>query len=123
MATQPHPSPMPSASMVRPRCHLYGNRTLKKRGAKNSKGESGMKMETLQNAEAWAVETFGAAELGDVRRTDRLVKIAWALGEVRATHPYGSHRASGSSLPLRSRQSGDVAALARFPRLPAGRPQ
>src|SRR5260370_33736888 len=62
-------------------CHLYGNPTLKKRGAKNSKGESGMKMETLQNAEAWAVETFGAAELGDVRRTDRLVKGASALGE------------------------------------------
>jgi Transposase DNA-binding len=40
-----------------------------------------MKMETLQNAEAWAVETFGAAELGDPRRTDRLVKVASALGE------------------------------------------
>jgi hypothetical protein len=54
---------------------------LKKRGAKNSKGASGVNMETLQNAEAWAVETFGAAELGDVRRTDRLVKVASALGE------------------------------------------
>ena len=40
-----------------------------------------MKMETLQNAEAWAVETFGGAELGDPRRTDRLVKVASALGE------------------------------------------
>jgi Transposase DNA-binding/Transposase Tn5 dimerisation domain/Transposase DDE domain len=40
-----------------------------------------MKTETLQNAEAWAVETFGAAELGDPRRTDRLVKVALALGE------------------------------------------
>ena len=40
-----------------------------------------MNTETLQNAEAWAVETFGAAELGDVRRTDRLVKIASVLGE------------------------------------------
>ena len=40
-----------------------------------------MRMETLQNAEVWAVETFGAAELGDVRRTDRLVKVASALGE------------------------------------------
>jgi hypothetical protein len=51
------------------------------RGAEKSKGEGGMNTETLQNAEAWAVETFGAAELGDVRRTDRLVKIASALGE------------------------------------------
>jgi len=40
-----------------------------------------MNTETLQNAEAWAVETFGAAELGDARRTDRLVKVASALGE------------------------------------------
>ena len=51
------------------------------RGAKSSKGEDKMNTETLQNAEAWAVETFGAAELGDVRRTDRLVKIASVLGE------------------------------------------
>src|SRR5258708_25634507 len=40
-----------------------------------------MNTETLQNPEAWAVETFGAAELGDPRRTDRLVKVASALGE------------------------------------------
>jgi hypothetical protein len=40
-----------------------------------------MKTKTLQNPEEWAVETFGAAELGDVRRTDRLVKLASALGE------------------------------------------
>src|SRR5215469_12893517 len=40
-----------------------------------------MNTQTLQNAEVWAVETFGAAELGDVRRTDRLVKVASALGE------------------------------------------
>ena len=40
-----------------------------------------MNTETLQNAEEWAVETFGTAELGDVRRTDRLVKMASALGE------------------------------------------
>src|SRR3989440_1247595 len=51
------------------------------RGAQVSKGEGEMNTETLQNAEAWAVETFGAAELGDVRRTDRLVKLASALGE------------------------------------------
>jgi hypothetical protein len=40
-----------------------------------------MNTETLQNAEAWAVETFGAADLGDPRRTDRLVKRAAVLGE------------------------------------------
>jgi hypothetical protein len=54
---------------------------LKMRGAENSKGEGRMNAKTLQNAEAWAVETLGTAELGDVRRTDRLVKIASALGE------------------------------------------
>jgi Transposase DNA-binding len=40
-----------------------------------------MNTKTLQNPEEWAVETFGAAELGDVRRTDRLIKLASALGE------------------------------------------
>src|SRR5437763_2260561 len=40
-----------------------------------------MNTETLKNAEKWAVETFGAAEFGDPRRTDRLVKIAAVLGE------------------------------------------
>ena len=40
-----------------------------------------MNVKELENAEKWAVETFGAAELGDPRRTDRLVKVAVALGE------------------------------------------
>ncbi len=40
-----------------------------------------MNTETLKNAEVWAVKTFGAAELGDPRRTDRLVKMAAVLGE------------------------------------------
>jgi hypothetical protein len=40
-----------------------------------------MNVKELEKAEEWAVETFGAAELGDPRRTDRLVKIAAALGE------------------------------------------
>lgn len=40
-----------------------------------------MDQEILQHAENWAVSTFGAAELGDPRRTDRLVKIACALAE------------------------------------------
>jgi Transposase DNA-binding/Transposase Tn5 dimerisation domain/Transposase DDE domain len=40
-----------------------------------------MNVKELENAEKWAVGTFGAAELGDPRRTDRLVKVAAALGE------------------------------------------
>ncbi len=40
-----------------------------------------MNVKELENAEKWAVETFGAADLGDPRRTDRLVKVAAALGE------------------------------------------
>lgn len=38
-----------------------------------------MDQETLQHVEKWAVDTFGAAELGDLRRTDRLIKMASAL--------------------------------------------
>ena len=33
----------------------------------------------LEEAETWAVQTFGLAELGDLRRTDRLVQLAAAL--------------------------------------------
>ena len=40
-----------------------------------------MEQEPLQHAEEWTVQTFGAAELGDPRRIDRLVKIANALAE------------------------------------------
>jgi hypothetical protein len=40
-----------------------------------------MNIKELEKVEKWAVETFGAAELGDPRRTDRLVKVAAALGE------------------------------------------
>jgi hypothetical protein len=40
-----------------------------------------MNIKELENAEKWAVETFGTAELGDPRRTDRLVKVAAAIGE------------------------------------------
>lgn len=40
-----------------------------------------MNVKELENAEKWAVETFGTADLGDPRRTDRLVKVAAALGE------------------------------------------
>lgn len=45
-----------------------------------------MEQEPLQPAEEWAVQTFGAAELGDPRRTDRLIKIASGL----ATNPSAS---------------------------------
>ncbi|WP_040447536.1 transposase DNA-binding-containing protein [Ktedonobacter racemifer] len=40
-----------------------------------------MEQEPLQHADTWAVQTFGAAELRDPRRTDRLIKIANALAE------------------------------------------
>ena len=45
-----------------------------------------MEQEPLQQAEEWAVKTFGAAELGDPRRTDRLIRVARAL----ATNPSAS---------------------------------
>jgi hypothetical protein len=38
-----------------------------------------MEQEPLQQAQDWAVETFSAAELGDPRRTDRLILVASAL--------------------------------------------
>ena len=38
-----------------------------------------MEQEPMPHAEEWAVKTFGAAELGDLRRTDRLIKVASAL--------------------------------------------
>jgi Transposase DNA-binding len=37
--------------------------------------------EGLEHPDTWAVETFGSAELGDLRRTDRLVKMATAIAE------------------------------------------
>src|ERR1700730_4554603 len=38
-----------------------------------------MEQAPLQQAEEWAVATFGAADLGDPRRTDRLILVASAL--------------------------------------------
>ena len=38
-----------------------------------------MNKQNLQDPEAWASQTFGAAELGDPRRTDRLVTMAAAI--------------------------------------------
>src|SRR5260370_3419464 len=40
-----------------------------------------MDIEGLEHPDKWAVETFGTAELGDLRRTDRLVKMATAIAE------------------------------------------
>ena len=40
-----------------------------------------MNVKELEKVEKWAVETFGGADLGGPRRTDRLVKMAAALGE------------------------------------------
>jgi Transposase DNA-binding len=40
-----------------------------------------MDVEGLEHPEKWAVKTFGSAELGDLRRTDRLVKMATAIAE------------------------------------------
>jgi hypothetical protein len=38
-----------------------------------------MSRNDLEEPETWAVRTFGQAELGDLRRTDRLVQLAAAL--------------------------------------------
>ncbi len=40
-----------------------------------------MNAEDLEHPERWAVETFGTSELGDLRRTDRLVKMATAIAD------------------------------------------
>jgi len=40
-----------------------------------------MDREGLEHPDKWAVEIFGTAELGDLRRTDRLVKMAAAIAE------------------------------------------
>jgi Transposase DNA-binding len=46
------------------------------------KGASQMDVEGLEHPDKWAVETFGTAELGDLRRTDRLVKMATVIAEL-----------------------------------------
>src|SRR6476620_132003 len=38
-----------------------------------------MSRNELEDQESWAIETFGLAELGDLRLTDRLVQLAAAL--------------------------------------------
>jgi hypothetical protein len=62
-----------------------------------------MDREGLEHVDKWAVETFGTAELGDLRRTDRLVKMATAIAE----NP-------SASLPERMRNWGDPLATSRF---------
>ena len=62
-----------------------------------------MNGEELEKPERWAVQTFGTAELGDPRRTDRLVKMASALADDPA-----------ASLPKSMRNWGDTLATYRF---------
>jgi hypothetical protein len=62
-----------------------------------------MNAEDLEHPERWAVETFGTSELGDLRRTDRLVKMATAI----ADNP-------SASLPESMRNWSDTLAAYRF---------
>jgi hypothetical protein len=62
-----------------------------------------MDVEGLEHPDKWAVETFGTAELGDLRRTDRLVKMATAIAE----NP-------SASLPESMRDWADTLAAYRF---------
>src|SRR5690242_17064860 len=62
-----------------------------------------MNMKELEKVEKWAVQTFGTAELGDLRRTDRLVKMAMVLAENPA-----------ASLPKSMRNWGETLAAYRF---------
>jgi hypothetical protein len=61
----------------------------------------------LENPEDWASRTFAAAELGDQRRTDRLVQMAAALAEEPA-----------ASLPLAMRNASETVAAYRFLNMP-----
>ncbi len=62
-----------------------------------------MDVEGLEHPDKWAVETFGTTELGDLRRTDRLVKMATAIAE----NP-------SASLPESMRNWADTLAAYRF---------
>ena len=62
-----------------------------------------MDQESLQHAEDWAVKTFGAVELGDPRRTDRLLRVSSAL----AANP-------SASLPQALESWGETLAAYRF---------
>lgn len=62
-----------------------------------------MNKNSLEEPETWAVRTFGQAELGDLRRTDRLVQLAAAL----ARNPQ-------SSLPASLRGEAETVGAYRF---------
>jgi transposase-like protein/DDE family transposase len=62
-----------------------------------------MSRNDLEEPESWAVRTFGLAELGDLRRTDRLVQLAAAL----ASNPQ-------SSLPEALRGEAETVGAYRF---------
>src|SRR5258708_16256680 len=62
-----------------------------------------MSRNELEEAETWAVRTFGLAELGDLRRTDRLVQLAAALA-----------RDPQSSLPASLRGEAETVGAYRF---------
>jgi hypothetical protein len=62
-----------------------------------------MSPKELENPEEWASQTFASAELGDPRRTDRLVQIAAALAEEPA-----------ASLPNAMRNVSETMAAYRF---------
>ncbi len=62
-----------------------------------------MNEEDLQEPEDWASKSFGPAELGDQRRTDRLVRMAAAIAHDPA-----------ASLPTAMRNWGDTLAAYRF---------
>ncbi len=62
-----------------------------------------MDTERLEHPDKWAVETFGTAELGDLRRTDRRVQMATAIAE----NP-------SASLPESMRDWADTLAAYRF---------
>lgn len=62
-----------------------------------------MNEEGLEDLGKWAAETFGTTELGDLRRTDRLVKMATAIAE----NP-------SASLPESMRNWADTLAASRF---------
>src|SRR5690348_7818380 len=70
---------------------------MERKGARQMDGEG------LEHPDKWAVETFGTAELGDLRRTDRLVKMATAIVE----NP-------SASLLESMRNWGDTLAASRF---------
>jgi hypothetical protein len=66
-----------------------------------------MNPKDLENPEDWASKTFASAELGDPRRTDRLVKMAAALAEEPA-----------ASLPIAMRSVSETIAAYRFLNMP-----